>query len=138
MVLEMIRYTESIEEIEPSILEGFFEGWINPPSKEMHLKIFKNSYAVVLAIDDTTGKVVGFITAISDRVHSAYIPLFEVLREYRHKGIGTELFKRMLEKLKDLYGISLMCDKELQHFYSRFGMFSGTGMNIRNYKKQPG
>ena len=53
-------------------------------------------------------------------------------------SIEKELFKRMLEKLKDLYGISRMCDEELQSFYGRIGMFPGTGMNIRNYEKQSG
>ncbi|MHC5061421.1 MAG: GNAT family N-acetyltransferase [Planctomycetota bacterium] len=134
----MTRYTDSIKEISPSMLEGFFEGWISSPSKEMHLKILKGSYAVELAMDDITGKVVGFITAISDGVLSAQITFFEVLPEYRQKGIGTELLKRMLEKTKNLYGISLMCDEPLVPFYKRFGMMPGTGMNIRNYEKQSG
>jgi ribosomal protein S18 acetylase RimI-like enzyme len=129
----MIKYINSTQQIKPSMLEGFFEGWISPPSQEIHLKILKSSYAAILAIDEATGKVVGFITAISDGVHAAHITLFEVLPEYRHKGIGPELLKRMLEKLKNLYGISLMCDEELQSFYGHFGMSPGTGMNIRNY-----
>ncbi len=130
----MIKYINSIEQIDCSMLERFFEGWINPPSQEMHLKIMKNSYAVVLALDETTGKVVGFVTAISDGIHAAHIPLVEVLPEYQNKGIGTELMRRMLNGLKDLYGISLMCDKELQDFYCRFKMSPGTGMNLRNYQ----
>lgn len=48
----MVKYTDSIDDIKPAMLEGFFEGWINPPSKEIHLKVLKNSYAVVLAVDD--------------------------------------------------------------------------------------
>ncbi len=129
----MIRYIDSTEAIHASMLEGFFEGWISAPSSEMHLEILRGSYAVVLAMDEDAGKIVGFITAISDGVHSAHIPLLEVLPEYRYRGIGSELVKRMLEKLKDLYGISLMCDEELQVFYGRFGMSPGVGMNIRNY-----
>ena len=134
----MIRYTDSIGEIRPSMLEGFFEGWIKPPSKDTHLKILEHSYTAIVAIDDSTENVVGFISAISDGVLTAHISLFEVLPEYRNRGIGTELLKRMLEKLKDLYGISLMCDEQLQPFYTRFGMLPGTGMNIRNYEKQAG
>ena len=130
----MIRYTESIENIIPSMLEGFFEGWANPPSKETHLKILTNSYAVVLAVDDAEIKVVGFITAISDGVFSAFIPLLEVLPKYRNKGVGTELVDRVLIKLNKFYGISLMCDEGLQIFYKRFGMLPGTGMNIRNHR----
>ena len=134
----MICYTGSIENISPSMLEGFFDGWISPPSKETHLKILKNSYSVIIAIDDSKDKVVGFVTAISDEILASHISLLEVLPEYRNRGIGTELFNRILEKLKKLYGISLMCDEGLQSFYSRFGMSPGTGMNIRNYEKQSG
>ena len=61
------------------MLEGFFVDWPNPPSTETHLKLLSNSYKVVIAIDPTINKVVGFITAISDGVLSAYIPLLEVL-----------------------------------------------------------
>lgn len=134
----MISYIDSIENITPEMLEGFFDGWRRPPSKETHLKIFGNSYAVVLAIDDSRGKVVGFINAISDGILCVHIPLFEVLPEYRNKGIGSELLRRMLVKLKGFYGISLMCDKNLQSFYTRFGMSPGTGANIRNYERQSG
>jgi len=45
---------------------------------------------------------------------------------------------RYTDSLENLYGISLMCDKELQPFYVRFGMSPGTGMNIRNYERQAG
>lgn len=134
----MIRYTDSLENITEEMLEGFFEGWGKRPSKETHLKILTNSEFVVLAIDDSKGKVVGFINAISDSVLFAHISLFEVLPEYRNKGIGTGLAKRMLAKLKQFYAVSLMCDEELQSFYARLGMSPGTGMNIRNYERQSG
>ena len=130
----MICYTDSIEKIDPSMLAGFFEGWVSPLSKEEHFKVLENSYAVVLAVDEASGRVVGCVNAISDGIFAAHIQLFEVVRECRNRGIGTELFKRMLGKLKGLYGISLMCDEDVQPFYARFGMSPGTGMNIRNYR----
>ena len=40
---------------------------------------------------ERSGQVVGFITAISDGVLSAYIPLLEVLPGWRSQGIGGEL-----------------------------------------------
>ena len=132
----MVKYTDSIDDIKRAMLEGFFKGWISPPSKEIHLKVLKNSYGVVLAVDDSHDKVAGFITAISDGVLSAHISLFEVLPDYHSKGLGKELLRRMLAKLNNLYAVSLMCDEELEPFYSRFGMSPGTGMNIRNYEKQ--
>ena len=134
----MIAYTDSVEGITPDQLDGFFVGWPNPPSPETHLRLLLNSDHVVLAVDDETENVVGFITAISDGVLAAYIPLLEVLPAYQGRGIGSELVRRMLEKLREFYAVDLMCDPELQPFYARFGMMPYSGMIIRNYERQSG
>lgn len=134
----MIRYVDSIESVTVQHLRGFFVGWQNPPSLATHLELLKNSSVVVLAVDSETGNVVGFITAISDRVLSAYIPLLEVLPENQKQGIGLELTRRMLVKLKDLYMVDLLCDEELQSFYAKLGMKRAQGMFVRNYERQAG
>lgn len=134
----MIRYLDSVESVTAENLRGFFVGWQNPPSPETHLELLRNSSAVVLAVDSETRHVIGFITAISDRVLSAYIPLLEVLPENQGQGIGLELTRRMLEKLKDLYMVDLLCDEELQSFYARLGMKRAQGMFLRNYERQAG
>jgi N-acetylglutamate synthase-like GNAT family acetyltransferase len=67
----------------------------------------------VLAYDTEKSKVVGFINAISDRVHFAFIPMLEVLPEYRHRGIGSNLVKTMLKRLEDITCIDLMCDTDM-------------------------
>jgi len=134
----MIVYTDSLDGITAEKLHGFFVGWPQPPAPETHLKVLSRSSAVVLAVDDSTGQVVGFITAISDGVLAASIPLLEVLPAYRGQGIGSELVRRMLDKLRRFYAIDLMCDAELQPFYARFGMRSYTGMIVRNYDRQSG
>lgn len=134
----MIVYTDSLDGITAEKLHGFFAGWPHPPAPETHLKVLSRSSAVVLAVDDSTRQVVGFITAISDGVLAASIPLLEVLPAYRGQGIGSELVRRMLDKLRRLYAIDLMCDAELQPFYARFGMRSYTGMIVRNYDRQSG
>ena len=134
----MIVYTDSLDGITAEKLHGFFAGWPHPPAPETHLTVLSRSSAVVLAVDDSTGQVVGFITAISDGVLAASIPLLEVLPAYRGQGIGSELVRRMLDKLRRLYAIDLMCDAELQPFYARFGMRPYTGMIVRNYDRQSG
>jgi ribosomal protein S18 acetylase RimI-like enzyme len=98
--------------------------------------MLKGSDAIVLAADDPN--VVGFVTGISDGVVTASIPLLEVLPAYRGKGIGSELMRRMLEKLRHLYGVDLVCDAELQPFYQRFGLRPYTAMIYRNYTAQSG
>ncbi len=133
-----ISYVESTENITAEQLRGFFAGWLNPLFPETNLRLLAQSDHLVLAIDNETENVVGFITAISDGVLSAYIPLLEVLKPYQRHGIGTELMRRMLEKLKRLYMIDLLCDPELKSFYHRLGMKSAFGMSIRNYERQSG
>jgi GNAT superfamily N-acetyltransferase len=134
----MIRYIHTAENILPEHLEGFFEGWVNPPSCETHLDLLRRSDEIIIAFDESTGKVVGFITAITDHILSAYIPLVEVLPEYRRKGIGTELTRRMLKCLEGVYMIDLLCDEELQPFYAELGMSPARGMMIRNFRHQSG
>jgi ribosomal protein S18 acetylase RimI-like enzyme len=82
------------------------------------------------------GPVVGFITAISDGVSAAYIPHLEVLPAYQGRGIGSELVRRMLARLRGLYMIDLTCDPDVQPFYARLGMRPSTGMLVRNYDRQ--
>jgi len=120
------------------MLRGFFVDWPNPPSPQTHLKLLENSSNVVTAVDEQSKQVVGFITAISDGVLSAYIPFLEVLPAYKNRGIGKELIKRMLDELSNIYMIDLCCDDDLIPLYEKFGMIRSNGMLMRNYKMQSG
>ena len=134
----MISYSDSTKNLTPDRLEGFFVGWPNPPKPETHLRVLRGSDHLVLAVDDTSGDVVGFITAITDGVLSPYVPLLEVLSPYRKAGIGGELVGRMLHKLNGLYMVDVTCHPDLKSFYSRFGMREATSVVIRDYDRQPG
>ncbi|MFA5522836.1 MAG: GNAT family N-acetyltransferase [Tissierellales bacterium] len=129
-------YSDDLRQLE--IGEGFFEGWPNPPSKEMHRKILEKSYKSLVAIDEKSNKIIGFINAVSDGVLSAYIPLLEVLPEYQKQGIGSKLVIKMLEELNDFYMVDLCCDESLQAFYEKLGMMKSQAMIYRNYKYQCG
>ena len=134
-----MNYTSSLNEISEDMLSGgFFVGWPNPPSATTHLKLLRNSYRSVVAIDKENNQVVGFINAVSDGVLSAYIPLLEVLPAYQNKGIGKRLVESLLEELNHLYMIDLLCDEDLQKYYSKIGMQKAQGMMIRNYNNQSG
>ena len=127
----MIEYVDDLAGVEAEHLEGFFVGWPNPPSPERHLEILRGSSHVVLARDGE--RVVGFVTAISDGVLSAYIPLLEVLPEYQGRGIGTELVRRLLAEVGDLYMVDLVCDADVVPFYERLGLERwDAGMGVRN------
>lgn len=131
-------YKNSIDSITSDMLNGFFVDWPNPPNADTHLKLLSNSSNVVIAIDEKMNRVIGFITAISDGVLSAYIPLLEVLPEYKSKGIGKELVNRMLKELDHIYMVDLCCDDDLVPYYDKFEMTKTNGMIYRNYKMQSG
>lgn len=126
-----IEYATNLAGVQPEHLHGFFEGWPDPPSPERHLATLKGSHRVVLARERGSPQIVGFATAISDGVFAAFIPLLEVLPAHRGRGIGSELVRRLLADLDDLYSIDLACDPPLRPFYERFGMRPLTGMGLR-------
>lgn len=134
-----IRYTDSLAGVSPSMLgTGFWAEWPQKPSPETHLRVLAGSDYVWLAIDDAVGQVVGFVTAISDEVLFAYIPLLEVIPDYHGRRIGMGLMRRMLETLGDLYAVDLLCDAHLVPYYERLGMQGVTGACRRNYARQSG
>lgn len=124
-------------ELAPGHLEGFFEGWPSAPSPETHQRILEGSDRVWLARVPENGQVAGFITALTDDVLSAYIPLLEVLPGHRGRGVGGLLTRVMLADLSDLYMIDLVCDAELQPFYVRQGFRVGKAMSVRRYGQIP-
>lgn len=134
----MVIFKKSLEGIEAEMLNGFFADWPHPPNTQTHLNLLKNSNKVVIAVDDDSNQVIGFITAISDGVLSAYIPFLEVLPEYKNKGIGKELVKVMLKELEDMYMVDLCCDDDLVPYYEKLGMLKSNGMLVRNFGRQSG
>jgi ribosomal protein S18 acetylase RimI-like enzyme len=127
----VIEYLNSAEDVEPGQLEGFFVGWPRRPSREQHLQLLLGSSEVVLAREGP--RIVGFVTAITDGVLSAYIPLLEVLPKYQGQGIGTELVRRLLARLEGLYMVDVVCDEELGPFYERHGLQRlPTALGLRN------
>ena len=134
----MIIYSDTLDGLTPDRIRGFFVGWPHPLTPKTHLKLLRGSTHFILAIDDTSGAVVGYITALSDGFHAAFIPNLEVLPAYQGQGIGTALMQGMLEKLNDHYAIDLMCDASMQPFYERLGLRRSVGMVVRNFDRQSG
>lgn len=126
-----VVYSTDISGLRPADLEGFFVDWPTGPSPERHLEILRGSDYVVVARGGDEGRVVGFVTAISDGVLSAFIPLLEVLPAWQRQGIGSELVRRILAELDDYYMVDLVCDPELEPFYRRFELTLLAGMGRR-------
>lgn len=133
-----VQYVSSAEGIDPDQLDGpFFVGWPDPPPPETHLEILRKSDYAVLAFDKQD-QVVGFVTAISDQVLAAYIPLLEVVPDRQGEGIGTELVRRLLEEIGDLYMVDAVTDAAVLPFYERLGFHGAAGVARRNYSQQAG
>ncbi len=133
-----VRYTDSLAGVRPEQLIGFFIGWPNPPAPETHLRSLQGSALVWLALVPESGRVIGFINALSDGVLSVFIPLLEVLPEYQGRGIGSELVRRMLESCRTYYSVDLVCDADLKPFYARLGLQPMGAMALRHYDRQSG
>ncbi len=129
-------YDETLDEL--PFKAGFFNGWPNPPSDVVHRKLLKQSYYALVAIDETSNEIVGFVNAISDGVLSVYVPLLEVVESYQKQGIGQALMECLFYDLQDFYMIDLSCDESMQTFYERFDMHPARAMIKRNFKTQSG
>ena len=127
-----MRYTTSLAGVTPEHLAGFFQGWPAPPSPQRHLEILRGSSGVVLARDED-GTVAGFITALTDGLLAAYIPLLEVRPGRQGQGIGSDLVRRMLARLAGCYMIDLVCDRDLLPFYARLGLHPYSAAIIRDH-----
>jgi predicted N-acetyltransferase YhbS len=129
----MITYQAGVDGVSAADLAGFFVGWPSPPSPDRRLDLLRGSSHVVVARDGE--RVVGFVTALSDGVLMAYVPLLEVLPEYQHAGVGTALVDRVLDDLGELYGVDVCCDDDVVPFYARFGFQRVNGMVLRPHLK---
>jgi len=131
-----VTYSTSTDGLTADALTGFFVGWPAPPAPTTRVEILQRSGQVVLARDG--GALVGFVTAITDGVLSAYIPLLEVVPAYQGRGIGTELVRRVLAALDGLYMVDTACDQNLVGFYQRLGFERSNAMIRRDYAAQGG
>lgn len=129
----MIEYREDPTTLTADQLRGgFFEGWPSPPSPELHLLHLQGAEVAIVAFDVAAGEVVGFVTSLGDGALTAFIPFLEVLPAYRGSGIGAELMRLVLARLRDRYSIDLVCDSDLVRFYERLGGVLGTAVMWRN------
>lgn len=126
----MIEYKIS-DRIISNELNYFFQDWKSPPSLEIKGKLLNGADLIITAREN--GKLIGFLTAISDGVMHAFITLVEVLKIYQGKGVGTHLMKLAVSHFKGYYDIVLITDPDKRKFYKKFGFNEIYGMHIRNF-----
>jgi ribosomal protein S18 acetylase RimI-like enzyme len=126
-----IRYADDLTGLTADHLDGFWVGWPVAPTPDQHLAALRGSEVAVLAIEGASGRVVGFATAVGDGAMAAFIPFLEVLPSHQGRGIGRDLVRQVLERLRGRYAIDLVCDEELVPFYEGLGFTRLVAMSIR-------
>jgi ribosomal protein S18 acetylase RimI-like enzyme len=126
-----IELTTDLSNISEQDLDGFFVGWPNKPTPKAHLQQLQGSSRAIIARETGTARIIGVITALTDDVLFGYISSLEVLPEYQGQGIGKDLVSAMLEQLKHVYAIDLVCDPDVQPFYAKTGLIPYHSMIAR-------
>ena len=94
--------------------------------------LLEGSRFVASAHDDERDlRLVGFARAISDGVTNAYVSTVVVLPEYRGKGIGAEVVRRLLDG-KDTIRFVLHAAPGVQEFYRKLGFEDASDMLRRD------
>ena len=126
-----ISYSYMADDVADDELSEFFVAWSQPPRNEARRQVLQAATEVIIARDHD-GTLVGFITALTDGMFAAYIPLLEVRAENQREG-SRALVERMLVRLRDCYMIDLVCDDDVAAFYERVGGQRFNAVVWRNY-----
>jgi ribosomal protein S18 acetylase RimI-like enzyme len=129
----MITYSQSLEAVTTADLEGFLTHWDFTPPDGTLLAMLKGSTHVIVAHDEASSSLCGYIMALSDSVACSYISALEVRPAYRYQGIGTALLTQMTSQLQT-YGTYLSCAPEMAQFYESQGFKQITGMSKRRFR----
>ncbi|HEY2516405.1 MAG TPA: GNAT family N-acetyltransferase [Polyangiaceae bacterium] len=90
-------------------------------------------YVVSAHDSDQGGRLVGFARAISDGVTNAYVGSVAVLPEYRGRGIGSEVVRRLMEG-RDKVRFVLHARKAMHPFYRKLGFDDAVDLLVRDRK----
>ena len=99
--------------------------WDNGRSPEQLKRAFTNSYTRCIAYYE--GEIIGTARAISDHVRCAAIFDVWVLPDFRHKGVGQQMMKAVLN---DLEGQFILLTTDVEEFYSKLGFRKAEAMVI--------
>lgn len=99
-------------------------GWWKEHYDKSALKsLIQGSFAFAVVIDNKNNKTIGMGRILSDGISDAYIQDLVILPEYRKKGIGKKLVKKLIRycKLKKIYWIALIAEPNQDTFYKNIG-----------------
>jgi GNAT superfamily N-acetyltransferase len=109
--------------IEPEQLQILFRqtSWARYRSIEGIRKMLEGTAIILGAWEDE--RLIGFARAITDGIYRGLIDDVVVEESRRGQGIGSELMRRLLERLTEMgvEEIFLRCGRNVVPFYRRFG-----------------
>lgn len=99
-------------------------GWWKEGWDPAHIPfLIRSTFLFLVAVDRQSGRTVGMGRAISDGISDAYIQDLVVLPEFRRKGIGKAIVRRLVEvcKSRGLTWIGLVAEPGTLDFYEGTG-----------------
>ncbi len=133
--------TERIEfkfgaHIDPQELGELFAGttWADGRTPEKIQTMIQNSPIHVSAWSGK--KMVGFLRAITDDVYRAVLDDLVVHESFRKQGIGTEMMKKILERLDHLEEVSVDCASDLIPYYESLGFLRDQFACLRVWRRK--
>ena len=132
----MINYKEFdsklIEEVKDIYRKESWNAYLKDDEKL--IRAFDNSLYILGAFNKD--KLIGFIRCVGDGEHILMVQDLIVETKYQQKGIGTYLFKEIMEKYKKVRMFTVLTDIEDvvdNKFYQSFNMKKLEDMNIIGY-----
>jgi aralkylamine N-acetyltransferase len=99
------------------------KGWWDEEKETPDLvsRIVSGSHCFVIA--EFQGRIVGMGRAISDSANDAYIQDMAVQSNFKRKGIGTKILKKIISRIQSdgVAWIGLIAEKGSSRFYSALG-----------------
>ena len=96
--------------------------WGDGPDLPEHvIKLVENSHMMIVAVEDET--IIGMARVISDRTSDAYIQDDTVRKDYRRKGIATNLVDHLVKALHadGIFWIALIAERGTRLLYEGLG-----------------
>jgi GNAT superfamily N-acetyltransferase len=115
------------------ILELYQEaGWTTPAGRPAGAIEESVRQATVFLTARDGAKLVGYVSALSDRVYYTHVTEIMVRQSHRRRGVGSALVRRLLEAIPGAGTVSIFAEPDAEGFYRRFGFVQlGGGMLLR-------
>lgn len=131
----MISIKENVNSIEEFNYLYDAVGWGSYDEKVSEKALANTMYSVSVYDDD---KIIGYGRIIGDGICFLYIHDVMVAPKYQNKKIGSQIMKKLLEKVNQIkienpyVRVYLGASKGKEKFYERFGFITREAANLRS------